>query len=181
MSNKIAEDTVLITSFLLTGNTRIFDRIVLKYQSQIRRFMLNMTIGDDALSDDLAQETFIKAYLNIQDFKALSSFSTWLFRIAYNVFYDSKRAEKCTISIEALHENDFVEYNSFSCEKIDIFEALNLLKPEERIAILLFYMEDKTQKEISKITGNPIGTVKSHLLRGKEKLSKFLIAEGYGK
>ena len=58
-----------------------------------------------------------------------------------------------------------------------------LLSGDKRIfdRIVIKYMEDKTQKEISKITGNPIGTVKTHLLRGKEKLSKFLKAEGYGK
>ena len=179
--NKKTGDTVVVTSFLISGDKRIFDRIVIKYQSQIRRFMLNLTMGDDALSDDLAQETFIKAYLNIHNFKALSGFSTWLFSIAYNVFYDNKRTEKCRIPIDTLGEETFFEQNTFSSERFDIFEAVKMLKPEERVAILLFYMEDKTQKEISKITGNPIGTVKTHLLRGKEKLSKFLIAEGYGK
>ena len=181
MGKNKAGDAILITSFLVSGDKRVFDRIVIKYQSQIRRFMLNLTMGDEALSDDLAQETFIKAYLNIRNFKAISGFSTWLFRIAYNVFYDNKRAEKCWIPIDTLAEDTFVEQNAFSCERFDIFEAVNMLRPEERVVILLFYMEDKTQKEISKITGNPIGTVKTHLLRGKEKLSNYLKKEGYGK
>ena len=180
MSRDKSKDAILVSSFLLSGDKRFFDKIVLKYQSQIRRFMLNLT-GDSALSDDLAQETLIKAYLNIRSFKAISGFSTWLFRIAYNVFYDSKRTEKCSVAIETLVEDDFIEHNAFSYEKFDIFIALNRLKPEERVVILLFYMEDKTQKEISKITGYPVGTVKTHILRGKEKLSKYLKAEGYGK
>ena len=181
MNKNKAGDAMLVTSFLISGDKRIFDRIVIKYQSQIRRFMLNLTMGDDALSDDLAQETFIKVYLNIRNFKALSRFSTWLFSIAYNVFYDNKRAEKFRVPIDALAEDTFIEQNAFSYEKFDIFEAVKMLKPEERVAILLFYMEDKTQKEIARITGDPIGTVKTHLLRGKEKLSKFLKEEGYGK
>ncbi len=176
-----AEDIKLITSFLLSNNNNIFDKLVLKYQSQVRRFMLNLTMGDEALSDDLAQETFIKAYLNIRSFKAMSNFSTWLFRIAYNVFYDNKRAEKSLLPIEDVKNDNYSENTQFSSEKVDIFNALKILKSEERTVILLFYMEDKTQKDISNITGYPLGTVKTHLLRGKEKLGSYLKEEGYGK
>ena len=52
------------------------DQLVRKYQSPVRRFFLNQTLGDEQLSDDLAQETFIKAYVNITKFRGMSSFST---------------------------------------------------------------------------------------------------------
>ena len=76
-------DLSLVTQVAVFHNKRAFDQLVRKYQSPIRRFFLNQTLGDEQLSDDLAQETFIKAYLNITKFKGLSGFSTWLFRIAY--------------------------------------------------------------------------------------------------
>ena len=76
-------DISLVAQVVVFKNTTAFDMLVKKYQSSIRRFFLNLTLGDGELSDDLAQETFIKAYTNIASFKNLSSFSTWLYRIAY--------------------------------------------------------------------------------------------------
>ena len=80
-------DISLVAQVVVFRNTKAFDQLVKKYQSPVRRFFLNLTCGDSELSDDLAQDTFIKAYTNIASFRNLSSFSTWLYRIAYNIFY----------------------------------------------------------------------------------------------
>ena len=74
-------DIALVAQVVVFKNTRAFDTLVKKYQSPIRRFFLHQTLGDTELSDDLAQETFIKAYTNLASFKNLSSFSTWLYRV----------------------------------------------------------------------------------------------------
>ena len=79
-----------------------FEKVVKEYQAPIRRLFLNLTLGDEMLSDDLAQDTFIKAYTNWNGFRRLSSTKTWLFRIAYNVFYDYRRS---------LHPTDTLEMN----------------------------------------------------------------------
>ena len=81
-------DITLVTQVAVFGNRRAFDSLLRKYQSQVRRFLLSLTLGDGQLADDLAQDTFIKAYTNIGKFRGLSSFSTWIMRIAYNVHYD---------------------------------------------------------------------------------------------
>ena len=78
-----SEDISLVTQVAVFHNKRAYDKLVMKYQSPIRRFFLNQTLGDVQLSEDLAQDTFIKAYTNITQFQGLSSFSTWLFRIAF--------------------------------------------------------------------------------------------------
>ena len=78
-------DISLVAQVVVFKNTRAFNQLVQKYQSPIRRFFLNLTCGDSDLSDDLAQDTFIKAYTSIATFKNLSNCSTWLYRIAYNV------------------------------------------------------------------------------------------------
>ena len=93
-------DISLVTQVAVFHNKRAFDQLVRKYQSPVRRFFLNQTLGDEMLSDDLAQDTFIKAYVNITKFKGMSSFSTWLMRIAYNVFYDHVRASRPTEDID---------------------------------------------------------------------------------
>ena len=79
---ELMNDIKLVTQVAVFGNKRAFDSLLRKYQSQVRRFLLSLTLGDRQLADDLAQETFIKAYANIGKFRGLSSFSTWLMRIS---------------------------------------------------------------------------------------------------
>ena len=173
-------DIALVTQVAVFPNKRAFDQLVRKYQSPVRRFFLNQTLGDEQLSDDLAQDTFIKAYVNITKFKGLSSFSTWLMRIAYNVFYDDVRARKQTedvdTSISVLRQTSS---NGDSNLKMDIYAALALLKPDERTCITLQLIDGYPIEQISKITGIPDNTVKSHLRRGKEKMTIYLKQNGY--
>ena len=173
-------DIALVTQVAVFHNKRAFDQLVRKYQSPVRRFFLNQTLGDEQLSDDLAQDTFIKAYVNITKFKGFSSFSTWLMRIAYNVFYDDVRARKQTedvdTSISALRQTSS---NGDSNLKMDIYAALALLKPDERTCITLQLIDGYPIEQISKITGIPDNTVKSHLRRGKEKMTIYLKQNGY--
>ena len=173
-------DIALVTQVAVFHNKRAFDQLVRKYQSPVRRFFLNQTLGDEQLSDDLAQETFLKAYLNITKFRGLSSFSTWLMRIAYNVFYDDVRAKKQTedvdTSISALRQSASAGDSNL---KMDIYTALALLKSDERTCITLQLIDGYPIDQISKITGIPDNTVKSHLRRGKERMAIYLKQNGY--
>lgn len=173
-------DISLVAQVVVLKNTRAFDQLVRKYQSPVRRFFLNLTCGDSELSDDLAQDTFIKAYTNIASFKNLSSFPTWLYRIAYNVFYDYIRNRKETTDldgpeVEAGNSTEQVNVGT----KMDVYQSLKTLKEIERTCITLFYMEDISIEKIAGITGCPAGTVKSHLSRAKEKLATYLKQNGY--
>ncbi|MBP6248780.1 MAG: sigma-70 family RNA polymerase sigma factor [Bacteroides sp.] len=173
-------DISLVAQVVVFKNTKAFDELVKKYQSPIRRFFLNLTCGDSELSDDLAQDTFIKAYTNIASFKNLSSFSTWLYRIAYNIFYDYIRSRKDTNDLDAREVDAIssVEQDNLG-QKMDVYQSLKTLKEIERTCITLFYMEDVSIEKIAGITGCPVGTVKSHLSRGKEKLANYLNKNGY--
>lgn len=173
-------DISLVAQVVVFHNTKAFDQLVRKYQSPVRRFFLHQTCGDSELSDDLAQETFIKAYTNIASFKNLSNFSTWLYRIAYNVFYDYIRSRKETDDLDARQVD--AQYNTQQRDvgqQMDIYRALSILKEPERICITLFYMEDLSIEKIADITGIPTGTVKSHLSRAKEKMATYLKQNGY--
>ena len=194
-------DISLVTQVAVLGNRKAFDKLVVKYQSPVRRFFLHQTLGDSQLSDDLAQDTFIKAYVNIRQFRGTASFSTWLMRIAYNVFYDYKRKEQT-------HPQPLPEWRGENTQgtkesrlhgnysppsqggagggsdggesvRLDIYAALALLKPDERTCITLQLIDGQPIDEIAKITGMPAGTVKSHLSRGKVKLTTYLKKNGY--
>lgn len=173
-------DISLIAQVVAFGNKRAFDKLVCKYQSPLRRFFLNLTCGDTALSDDLAQDTFIKAYTSLSSFKNLSGFSTWLFRIGYNQFYDYLRSQKEKTDLETVQVDAeyHVEQVSLS-SKMDVYSALRTLKEAERTCITLFYMEDMSMDKIADVTGYPLGTVKSHLSRGREKMTTYLKNNGY--
>ena len=174
-------DIALIARTITLGDTCAFGRLVEKYQSSIRRFFMHQTAGNKALSDDLAQETFIRAYQHIGKFQSLSNFSTWLHRIAYNVLHDYWRSSHPTETLEEQMAEQH-KYSSQSTEqKHDIHTALNYLNENERVCITLFYMEDMCIERISQITQLPAGTVKSHLSRGKQKLATWLNQHGYGK
>ena len=173
-------DITLVMQVAVFGNKRAFDTLVKKYQSPIRRFFLHQTLGDKALSDDLAQETFIKAYIHITSFKNLSNFETWLFRIAYNVFYDYIRTLKETSDLKDWEADASCRTEQSNVGTgIDIYQGMTLLKAAERTCIILHYIEDLPIDKISKVTGMPTGTIKSHLSRGKEKLTNFLKQNGY--
>jgi RNA polymerase sigma-70 factor (ECF subfamily) len=146
----------------------------------VRRFFLHLTLGDRALSDDLAQDTFLKAYTSIRSFRNLSGFSTWLYRIAYNVFYDELRSRHDTDALDTA-DLDTVYYTDpqGTGENIDLYRGLATLKEAERTCLTLFYMQDLAIDKIAAVTGYPEGTVKSHLSRGKEKLANYLKQNGY--
>lgn len=173
-------DISLVAQVVVFHNTKAFDQLVRKYQSPVRRFFLHLTCGDSELSDDLAQDTFLKAYTNLASFRNLSSFQTWVYRIAYNVFYDYLRNRKETEDLETCRVD--TQCNTLQKDigrQIDIYRALAVLKEIERTCITLFFMEDLSLEKIAGITGCPVGTVKSHLSRAKEKMADYLKQNGY--
>lgn len=173
------EDIRLVTQVAVFHNRQAFDKLMKEYQSPIRRFLLSQTLGDSQLSDDLAQDTFVKAYTHISQFQGKSSFLTWLFRIAYNVFYDYVRSRKETTDIDTPFLRNERATTMNSNLKLDLYKALQLLNDNERICITLQLMEGQSIEKISEISSIPQNTVKSHLARGKKKMADFLRANGY--
>lgn len=172
-------DLALVTQATVLGNRRAFDQLVVRYQSPVRRFFLHQTLGDEPLSDDLAQDTFIKAWLHLGSFRAVASFQTWLMRIAYNVFYDHVRSRKTTADINSVAEPADCDSGQPSLQ-MDLYRALSLLKTEERTCITLQLIDGYKIDQIARITGMKENTVKSNLFRGKEKMTTYLKQNGYG-
>ena len=178
MSNRI-EELKLIAQCIATDNREAFSKLVTLHSASLRRFVLNLTGGDYYLTDDIAQDTFLKAWMGIKSFRRISGFRTWLFRIAINEYVSYRRKSHDNVYIDSLtsvppelaehcpHSNTETEY--------DVKAAIGVLSDAERIVTLLFYLEDMPLKQICKITELPEGTVKSHLSRARKKMHKFLI------
>lgn len=177
MTGKI-EEIKLIAQCIATDNREAFSRLVTMHQEALRRFVLNLTGGDYYLTDDIAQETFIKAWTGIRSFKGISGFRTWLFRIAINEFVSYRRKTHITVDIDDPGASGPVAEptmpHSATEARLDVAEAIKVLSDTERIVTLLFYMEDMPLKQICKVTGLPDGTVKSHLSRARKKMQAFL-------
>ena len=149
------------------------------YQSRLYWHIRRLIVDHD-LAQDVLQDTFIKAYQNFHQFKQDSQLYTWLYRIAYNIFYDYIRSRKETNDLDAreVDATSSVEQDNLG-QKMDVYQSLKTLKEIERTCITLFYMEDVSIEKIAGITGCPVGTEKSHLARGKEKLANYLNKNGY--
>ena len=170
------EELQLIARCVAGDDRDAFGRLVEEYNDGLRRFLLNLTLGDAALTDDLAQDSFLKAYLAIRSFKGLSRFKTWLYRIAFNEFTDQMRRRTPTDDIAGYAdkiESGATADRSWQLSH-DLAEAMASLSETERTIVLLFYYEDRPIKEIVKITGLAEGTVKSHLSRAKTKMAKTI-------
>ena len=178
MANRRLEELKLLALCMASDNRDAFSRLVEIHQQGLRRFLLNLTNGNEALTDDLAQETFLKAWLAVRSFHGLSGFKTWLYRIAINEFStyrrQASRFDMANVDIATLSMEDHSASAGAADSRMDVAGGISLLPEKERMVVLLFYMEGLPVKEIVKITGMPDGTVKSHLSRARGHLAKFL-------
>lgn len=170
------EELKLISRCVLADDRRAFGELVEAYQPRLRRFFMNLTLGDEYLSDDLAQETFIKAYIELRSFRGMSRFGTWLFRIGYNEFYSYKRSEHATTDLDHAPERASSPVDSSEIS-MDVKVAMAQLSEIERTVVTLFYIDDMPVKQIATITGLNQSTLRSHLHRAKEKMANTLKQE----
>ena len=167
------EELALLAQCALADNRQAFGKLVEAYQPRVRRFLLNLTAGDESLTDDIAQETFLKAYVSIRGFRGMSSFSTWLYRIAYNEFVTIRRREHPALPIDPERTPEpMVDTAAGTEAAVTLRQALATLSDIERTVVTLFYIDDLPVKRVAQITALPEGTVKSHLHRCKAKLAK---------
>ena len=155
-----------------------FGELVRRHQGVVRGMMTRMC-GNHALADDLAQEAFIKAFNKINSYTGSGSFRGWLCRIAYNEFLMSARKRKATDkAMERFKQDvDDVEKPRDMGSVVDLDRGLKTLKEDERVCVVLCYASGMSHAEASEATGMPLGTVKSHVNRGREKLKAWFEAE----
>jgi RNA polymerase sigma factor (sigma-70 family) len=172
-------DADLVARVLLDDDHHAFSELVRNHQSAVRGLLRNLTRGDAAAADDLAQETFLRAYKNIRSFRGEAKFSTWLYRIAYNCFREDARKRKELVGIdESQLEAEPDPQTVDPALRQDLMHALQLLPLHERSAIVLCCQNGLSHDEASRVLDIPLGTVKTNVLRGREKLKKMLSAWG---
>ena len=143
-------------------------------QKAFRRFLVALCCGDSALADDVAQESYIKAYLSCDSIKDPDKFKAWIFRIGYTTFLNHKRSEKIFSDYDEAMNIPASETTDASFRYQGLYSALNSLPGKERTSVLLFYMEGYSIKEIAEIVETSQDAVKQHLSRGRNHLRALL-------
>lgn len=143
-------------------------------QRAFRRFLVALCCGDSRLADDIAQESYIKAYLSCDDFKDISKFNAWIFRIGYNTFLNHRRSERIFSDLDEARNALSPESADNSLRYQELYSALDELPDKERTSVLLFYLEGYSVKEIAEIVGSSTDAVKQHLSRGRNHLRKIM-------
>ena len=173
------KDDIYYIEKVLNGQTNNFSFIVEKYKDIVFSIALKVLRNrEDA--EEMAQESFIKAYKSLHTFKGNAKFSTWLYRITYNSCISEVRKKKLKfVSTDDVQVSDDVEEMNFDGIPEEnrskyIKAALEKLPEEEYTLILLFYFEEKSIEEICMITGLSESNAKVKLFRARKKLYSIL-------
>ncbi|WP_448547033.1 RNA polymerase sigma factor [Thalassotalea fusca] len=172
-------EDALIRNVKQHGDHHAYAHLVKMHQSAVRNFLRRL-VHNDAIADELAQETFIRAYTHINSFRGDGKFLSWLFRIAYQEFAKLYR-KNSTVEfatneiIEAVTEMEPQIVAAKTAEHL-----LQSLRPEERAMILLHFSHDLSHQEIAKILETPLGTVKSLIRRGQQRLFHYYQTKNQG-
>jgi len=174
------------------GSEKAYRELLGRYQRPVFSLIYRM-VRDREQAEDLAQETFVRVFNNIDRYDPAYKFSSWIFKIATNLTIDwIRRKEIPTVSIDGSRyatTSEEIESSSITVESGDenpeeLLEARELgseielaigrLRPEYRQAIVLRHIEDRPYEEISQIMALPLGTVKTYIHRGRRELQDML-------
>jgi RNA polymerase sigma factor (sigma-70 family) len=172
-----ADDAALVRAVQASDDRAAFAQLVQRHQSAVRTVLRRLTRGDAGLADDLAQDTFVLAWRNIRHFRFEARFSTWIYRIAINAWRsEARRKRELLLDLDAgeLPGHEAAEDAPDIVSRMDLERALATLSDGERAAIAACYYADLTHEEAAQALGIPVGTVKTHVLRGKAKLKARL-------
>ena len=183
-------DRELIES-TLNGDDHSFSLLVNRHKELVYTMAVRI-VKNDQVAEEVAQDTFVSAYRSLKSFEFKSKFSTWVYRITYNLSLNALKKEKrnrdlyVENSIEELENINRTDHKSESIldlvEKQDltkiIQKCLKMLPSKYSFVLTMFHINELKYEEISEITALPIGTVKSLIFRGRTLL-KNLITENY--
>ena len=173
-----------LVSDALGGSQPAFEQIVRRYQRPVISLIVRMT-GDHAHAEDLAQETFVKAFRHLKSFDPARRLSSWLFRIAHNTTLDALRKLKPEVlELDGLRGGDpAAPAAPDPLEQAALGEALNRallsLRPSYRAAIALRYDQQLPFDEIGQILGVPEVTARTFVHRARKELARSLAALGW--
>jgi RNA polymerase sigma-70 factor (ECF subfamily) len=163
-------DNELVARVVAQQDAGAFGELVRRHQSQIRNFLRKLTRHRE-LADDLAQDCFIHAWEKIHTYTGRGTFIGWLLKIAYTTFLQSKRkSNRYGEILQQVGEQQESSTRQVADEITDLDRFMAVLTEEERAVMILSYACGLSHREIGETANMPVGTVKSIIFRGKEKI-----------
>ena len=167
---------------VLTGDTNAFAYLINRYKDMTYTLAIKVVKNHED-AEEVAQDSFLKAYEKLDSFKGNSKFSTWLYTIVYrNAITKIRKKKVATSGIDSYVIDNYSEGDEFPQleaikngeQKKYVREAINRLPEKDALLITLFYMNDSTIEEIEKITSLTQSNIKVKLFRARKKLNKEL-------
>jgi RNA polymerase sigma-70 factor (ECF subfamily) len=167
----MADDAELISRVVVSDDHEAFAELVRRHQSAVRQFLRRLTGGAWDRADDLAQDTFWKAYRHLATFQGRGRFLSWLFGIAYQRFITDERRTRGAAFVP-LEDDIAVEIDASQrvADSLTFDQLMAMLRTEERAAVILHYRHELTHIEIADAMALPVGTVKTLIRRARLKL-----------
>jgi RNA polymerase sigma-70 factor (ECF subfamily) len=175
-----SDDSYLVQE-CLRGNTQSFRLLYRRHQQRVRSILYPLC--DAGILDDLVQEVFLRAWKGLPKFRQTAKFSTWLYRIAWNVASDQRqsaaqgRTRLQVLTNHAPKQQDAPDVLHLHYQDL-VQRGLSHLSFDHRTILVLHDLEEMPQKEIAEILGIPVGTVKSRLFHARAAMRQFLQNEG---
>ncbi|HZZ35509.1 MAG TPA: RNA polymerase sigma factor [Caulobacteraceae bacterium] len=176
-----AHDLELV-ALAAAGGRGAFGELVRRHGSAVRALLRRMG-ADPSLADDLAQDAFLAAFEQIADFRGEGTFQAWVKRIATRLYLKRWRKEaRLELMAQPPEDEEIASLaESGAADRIDLDEALKALSPVERVCVSLCYGGGLSHGEAASALNTPLGTVKSHVKRGLDKLRRHLApGRGFG-
>jgi len=170
-------DQTLVARALLGDDRQAFEQLVRRHQGMVRAQLRRLLHGDEAAADDLAQETFLLAWRKLDQFRSDARFSTWLYRIAYSCFLQMCRTKSWTARNAQDNEMEQLPAPTNAMDlRLDLARAMQHLSAAEQAVLLHCVQLGLSHEEAAYVLAMPLGTVKTHAMRGKAKLKTWLSA-----
>lgn len=170
-------DAALVERAVRDADARAFDLLVRRHQGLVRAQLRRLLGHNTALADDLAQETFVLAWRKLEQFRGDARFATWLYRIAHSCFLQHLRSHGREPPGEPAAGDTALEGAADALDpalRLDLHAALAQLPLDQRAALLYCVQMGLSHPEAAEVLGLPLGTVKTHVLRGKARLRELL-------
>jgi RNA polymerase sigma-70 factor (ECF subfamily) len=173
---EVENDDEILLSAVRYGSDRAFNTLIDRHQQPVRTFLRGL-LGNESDADDIAQETFLAAWTQAKSFRGQGTVRSWLFSIAWRKAKGSQRRWFRTARRATAYHESFlrVEASESPAEaRILVRQALMSLPMAQRATVMLCLGSGHTHAEASEMLGIPLGTIKSYVLRGREKLREIL-------
>ncbi len=166
------------------GDERGYQSLLNRHRARVFTVAKRL-VGDHQQAEEVAQDAFVKAFRSLEDFRGDSRFSTWLYKITWTTAMSCLRKEKRHKGHDDISDREDLDDENpafpdgfktaaISEQKVLISQAMNRMKPEENLALTLFYLKELSLVEIAEITGEEVNTVKVRVFRARQHLAGIL-------